>query len=212
MHGSHLSIGTFIKFLYFWCRDNVSEDEIRFQLDISSSTTISNFKKKIRLIAEHHFFTNPVRLGGPNVVVQIDESLVVRRKYEVGRVVSQQWILGLCVPRTREICVIPVPNRTTETLLALISEYVLPGSIIITDCWASYNRLSNYGFTHLTVNHSQNFVDPESGATTNNIESVWQKLKLAHKKRYGTHRSVLSSYMFEFMWRYKYGKDFGFLI
>ena len=33
--------------------------------------------------------------GGPGVVVQIDECLVAKRKYHVGRNVPQQWVFGL---------------------------------------------------------------------------------------------------------------------
>ena len=34
------------------------------------------------------------------------------------------------------------------------------------------------GFDHLTVNHSQNCVDPQSGAHTQKIEASWRALKL----------------------------------
>ena len=38
------------------------------------------------------------------------------------------------------------------------------------------------GFDHLTVNHSQNCVDPQSGAHTQKIEASWRALKLRLSK------------------------------
>ena len=38
-------------------------------------------------------------------------------------------------------------------------------------------------------------------AHTQNIESLWNKAKRRNRKQAGTHRSLLDSYMCEFMWR-----------
>ncbi|EFN72165.1 hypothetical protein EAG_03335, partial [Camponotus floridanus] len=56
-------------------------------------------------------------------------------------------------------------SRTEEILLAFIKKWILPGTIIVSDCWKSYNCLGNdESFQQfLTVNHSFNFVDPETG-------------------------------------------------
>ena len=63
-------------------------------------------------------------------------------------------------------------------------------------------------YKHLTVNHSQNFKDPKTGAHTNTIESLWGKAKMRNKKDCGTARSLLDSYMCEFLWRHRNkGKD-----
>ena len=32
----------------------------------------------------------------------------------------------------------------------------------MSDCWKAYNCLNNKGYVHLTVNHSYNFVDPDT--------------------------------------------------
>lgn len=64
---------------------------------------------------------------------------------------------------------IEVANRESATLVPLIKEYVAPGTTTMTDCWKSYDCLDKEGFQHLTVNHSLNFVDPETGAHTQNM-------------------------------------------
>ena len=56
-------------------------------------------------------------------------------------------------------------------------------------------------------NHSINFVDPVTHATTKYVESMWARAKLRNKKECGTHRTLLTSYLLEFMWRQQYGKD-----
>ena len=72
---------------------------------------------------------------------------------------------------------VPVNDRTSETLLALNRLHVLPGTTVISDCWKAYDSLKDEGFEHLRVNHSLNFVDPETGAHTNTIERRWRDIK-----------------------------------
>lgn len=77
---------------------------------------------------------------------------------------------------------VAVENRNRETLTALIKEWVLPGTTIISDHWKAYDHLGEEGYEHLKVNHSVNFVDPTTGAHTNAIESTWR-----HAKRFMPH-------------------------
>ena len=103
------------------------------------------------------------KLGGPERIVEIDEAKIGKRKYNRGRLVKGHWIFGGYERESKKIFIVPVEDRTETTLLACIKEWILPGTTIVSDCWKSYNCLSNEGFQHLTVNHSYNFVDPESG-------------------------------------------------
>ena len=76
-------------------------------------------------------------LGGPGHVVQIDESLVARRKYNHGRHLRNQWVFGLQLVDVHSgIGIIRlVPNRDRATLLPIIQEVVLPGNTIHSDYW-----------------------------------------------------------------------------
>ena len=81
---------------------------------------------------------------------------------------------------------IPVDDKTFKTLSEIIFEYVLPGSIIITDGWRGYYGLDEYyNYRHLTVNHKENFVDPKTGASTQNIEREWREVR-KNVQKYGS--------------------------
>ena len=67
-----------------------------------------------------------------------------------------------------------VPDRTTATLMPLINQYIRPGSTIISDQWRAYRGIQVAGFSHQTVNHSRNFVDPDTLANTQTVERLWK--------------------------------------
>jgi len=68
-------------------------------------------------------------------------------------------------------------NSSAATLIPLIIKWIKPGTTIYTDCWKAYSGLKDAGYIHLTVNHSENFKDPETGTHTNGIESTWRASK-----------------------------------
>ena len=76
------------------------------------------------------------------------------------------------------------------------------------DEWAAYHDIGTIpGYTHLTVNHSQNFVNPASGAHTQAIEGHWSCAKRMMRKQgvMNTSSDLFGSYVMEFLWRRRYG-------
>jgi len=73
----------------------------------------------------------------------------------------------------------------------------------MSDCLRAYDCLSSENFVHRTVNHSVNFVDPDSGAHTQNIESLWRDVRrgIPHFGRSNKH---LVSYLAEFLFKRKF--------
>lgn len=96
-------------------------------------------------------------IGGVGQTVEIDETLVFKRKANTGRLLLGErdhvWVFGGLCRETGEGFLVPVPDRTAETLLAAIHENIAPGSRIISDCWRAYAGLSRHGFSHAAVNH-----------------------------------------------------------
>ena len=110
--------------------------------------------------------------------------------------------------RNQKKCIFVVVNfRDASHLLPIILKHVEPGSIIMSDCWAAYNSIYKYGYEHYTVNHSYNFVSPESidkefKIHTNGIESIWKDIKINLKRMAGIKRGYVQSYLDEFVWRF----------
>ncbi|GFT06715.1 mitotic-spindle organizing protein 2A [Trichonephila clavipes] len=118
-------------------------------------------------------------LGGEGKIVEIDESMFGKMKV--------------------------VPNRTKEELLSVIKEWVVPGSVIISDCWKAYDCLSHEGYQHLRVNHSLTFKDPETGAHTNSIEGTWSAIKRSLQNHVAHVEGEFDHYLAEYMWRRRRG-------
>jgi hypothetical protein len=78
-----------------------------------------------------------------------------------------------------------IEKRNAVALIEIIRNHVLPGITIHTDEWAAYRTLSRLGYEHNAVCHKYNFVSPENGIHTQNVESLNNILKLIIKKRKG---------------------------
>ena len=92
-----------------------------------------------------------------------------------------------------------VPDRTRETLVyRLITTHIHPGTAIYSDQFTPYMPLNQLGYTHLSVNHSKNFVDPNSGVHTNTIKGVWTLLKKKLKS--------ISGMLYEYMYTQLLGR------
>jgi transposase-like protein len=178
------------------------------ELEIGSCETVVDWNHYIREVCAMKLLRNPVRIGGEGMHVEIDESMFVRRKYNVGRKVNQQWVFGGICRETGECFLHTVSDRSADTLIPIIAESIKPGTTIISDEWRSYKGIASIedrNYRHVTVNHSENFVDPVTAACTNRVESMWGKAKQRNKKHWGTHRHMIESYLCEFMWRSRYG-------
>ncbi|GFV61744.1 mitotic-spindle organizing protein 2A [Trichonephila clavipes] len=101
-------------------------------------------------------------------------------------------------------CLSGVKSNERGTL-SVIKEWVVPGSVIISDCWKAYDCLSHEGYQHLRVNHSLTFKDPETGAHTNSIEGTWSAIKRSLRNHAAHVEGEFDHYLAEYMWRRRRG-------
>lgn len=149
------------------------------------------------------------RIGGIGKTVEIDETKLFKRKNHTGRMVGLSgWLFGGIEREDKtKMFMVLVPDRTAETLISCIQQYISPGTRIISDCWAAYNQIQASGFDHQTVNHSYNFVCPENPEIyTQNIEITWRYLKEICRTT-SPDENMLIYRIAEFMYRRKYKNE-----
>ena len=120
-------------------------------------------------------------------------------------------MFGVVERESQKALLFHVPDRTRETLVhRLITTHIRPGTVIYSDQFTPYIPLNQLGYIHLSVNHSKNFVDPDSGAHTNTIECMWALVKKKLKSMSRTLYKYIPSYLDEFTWFWNFGKERAF--
>lgn len=195
-------------FIYYWCEQK-EQIKIINELSISKNTCSSwcfNLRELCQIILTNssNFQLGGIDIDGSPKIVEIDESLFFRRKYNVGRCRSSGWVFGMIERGTKKCMLIPVPNRSRQTLEPLIRKWILPGTHIISDKWGAYSFLAeDISYQYSSINHSLNFVDHDNSIVhTQSIECTWLHAKKSLRKIFGTTETLLQGYLYEFIFRY----------
>jgi transposase-like protein len=213
-YNSNLSMQKLLLLIYQWSRDIAIKESSR-ELEISSKTVQIWHSNMRTLISESTFMENErtTKIGGPGYVVEIDESVLSKRKYKRGRLVKEQWVFGGIVrgqSNEKPFVLELVENRTALTLLEVIQRRIAPGTTIISDGWKAYENISLHNqYKHYVINHSKNFVEPTNkDVHTQNIENLWKHLKAWIKTKGTNLGGNLEKYLFEYIFKKKHGDVF----
>lgn len=181
---AHISVNDTHR-LFLYRRDTVAK-YYRFFRDVCSWKLLQD---------RDHF-----RLSGPGHVVQVDESVVTKRKYHKGKKVPERWVLGIFDTTLQRGIVRYIDRRNAATLLPIIQEYVAAGTEVWTDEWRGYSALNSLGYRHKTVCHKRQFKAAD-GTCTNQVEGYWSLLKQYCRKTNVLRSKLLPEHIDEFMWR-----------
>ena len=203
---SHLKLWEILKIIYLYSHDVSSQSFIYKEIGISSRTIV-DWKSFVRDVYVNHLLEHSNKVGGDGKVVQIDESLICKRKYNVGRILSNQdqWIVG-GIDESGNVFMELTTIRNEPTLTDIILRWVERGSIIWTDCWKGYRRLDHNGYLHMVVNHSENFVSMD-GVHTNRIEATWGACKRKHSHIRNKKPNLIPGYLAEYIFKKKFKEN-----
>jgi hypothetical protein len=215
-HAKSIRVGSFFEnvklglcdsllLLHLWCKGYTEKlicDDFNF-----SARTVVDWFQYCRELCVQHFEQNIEVIGGAGCVVEIDETLAVKRKYNRGRMLAAGWLFGGIERRDdgQFKCFFRmVYDRSGPHLKHLIREHVAVGTHIITDGWGAYIGLSELGYQHSVVVHEENFVSPNDPKIhTQKIEATWSSFKRFIRSR-GNNKSIFYfEYICEYLFRRK---------
>ena len=197
---SKLQIHQIMELLYYWSKGSGVE-ETAFEVEVNKNTVTNFFQAFRDACGEWVDIHNSGKIGGLGKTVEVDETVMIKRKNHQGRLLPEIWVVGGICRETEECFATVVPDRTAQTLEDVIKENIARGTTIHSDMWAGYNNLNRLGYIHKVVNHSQNFVNPIDGTHTQKIERFWRGLKDVRKRYQGIPNSEIDSHISEFLWR-----------
>lgn len=197
---SRLPINDTLLLGYIWITG--ATYSVALSMTSHSSTTIVDYYRFYRGLVADSFDEEDWTIGGEGIIVEIDETKFGKRKNNRGHHVDGVWVVvGMERISKRHMFAVSVEHRNEDTLSDVISNHVLPGSIIHTDCWRGYFFLRNVDeIMYLTVNHSQTFKDPITGVHTNIVEGTNFALKRFIPARNRTAKD-LGDRLVSFIWR-----------
>ena len=141
------------------------------------------------------------QIGGPGELVYVDEAVLrgVTTPHQKGT--GRAIIMGMT--NGESVATAIIPNRKIDTLMRVINDRVVAGSIIVTDGFSSYRRLAEAGWERSVVFHSQGIYVNHEGRSQAAIEAYWGVLKRVIRSTYlHMSRENLWKYLGEFNFRY----------
>ena len=107
---------------------------------VTSSETLSDYYNYCREVCSQIVENESSKpIWGEGCTVEVDEAKFGKHKYQRGRIVEGQWVLGGICRETLQVFLVPVDRRDGATLVAIIEEYVAPKTHIVSDCWKGYD-------------------------------------------------------------------------
>ena len=98
-----------------------------------------------------------------------------------------------------------IPDSSSETLLDIVQIKIKPDSIVYTDSFRAYNKLSLKGYKHYRINHSVEFAQGKNHI--NGIESFWGYCKMRLSKFYGLKKEEFLLHLKECEFRFNHRKQ-----
>jgi transposase len=183
-------------------RCGISAKQIQRETGVTYKTAWRMFRQIRTLLSEPD-----LRLEGPTV--EVDETYMGGvRKYNRGRPMrgdkKKTPVIGL-VERGGRAYAKVIKNAKASTLVPIIRNRVIPGSVIYTDELPAYNTVAeNRRYTHYRINHKhQGYV--RGHIHTNSVEGLWSLLKRGIGGVYhAVSPEYLQTYLDEYCFRYNH--------
>jgi transposase-like protein len=202
-----LTIWFYAVYLMAQTRCGISAKQIERETGVTYKTAWRMFKQIRSMLADEKPSGPGTYEGKLTRKIEVDEAYFGgRRKGGAGRPMrgdtgGKVTVVGMAQRQGRVKAVI-ADDVTASTLHGIVKEHILPGAIVFTDEYASYNGLAARGYQHHRINHSAK-IYVSGDIHTNTIEGFWSLVKNGIRGVYhSVGRHYLQTYLNEYSFRY----------
>jgi transposase len=133
--------------------------------------------------------------------IEVDESYFGgQRKGKRGRGAAGKIPVFGLLKRGGQVYTKVVVDASSNSLMPIIKEKLIPDSIVYTDTWKGYNALDISEFKHYRINHGVLFADKKKHI--NGIENFWSQAKRYMRKFNGIPKEHFHLFLKECEWRF----------
>jgi transposase len=190
-------------------RCGISAKQIQRETGVTYKTAWRMFRQIRSLLSEED-----MQLEG-STTVEVDEMYVGGRSKRLGAIAKPKTpVLGVVERKGGRVIARVAADTTKPTLHGFIKEYVLPGSVVFTDDYPSYDGIEGPKYRHYRIRHSERvYVTGSRGQIhTQTIEGFWSLVKRGIGGVYhSVSKKYLQTYLNEYSFRYN-RRDSGNLI
>lgn len=93
-----------------------------------------------------------------------------------------------------------IADYTSNRMMPIIKEKIVPDSMVYSDCWTSYNTLDTPGFRHYRIDHSKLFSERKNHI--HGIDNFWNQAKRHPRRFNGIPKSHFHLFLKECEWRF----------
>jgi transposase-like protein len=190
-------------------RCGISAKQIQRETGVTYKTAWRMFHQIRSLLSDEG-----MQLEGPTTV-EVDEMYVggkTKRRHMIEK--PKTPVVGAVERKGGRVIARVASDTTKPTLHGFIKEYVLPGSVLFTDDYASYDGIEGPKYRHYRVRHSEKvYVTGSQGQIhTQTIDGFWSLVKRGIGGVYhSVSKKYLQTYLDEYSFRYN-RRDQGNLI
>jgi len=167
-------------------------------VEVNKNTAAHYFKRLRQLILYHLELEYEQHFSGE---IEVDESYFGgHRKGNRGRGASGKVPVFGLLKRGGKVYTKVIANASSNNLIPIIKQKVVPDSIVYSDCWRGYNVLDTSEFKHYRINHSKIFAHKRNHI--NGIENFWNQAKRNMRRFNGIPKDNFVLFLKECEWRF----------
>lgn len=140
--------------LYWYLNYDLENVPYMFEIDMRTAADLFTFFREMCMI---DLMKNSVQIGGKDVYIEVDVCELGRMEYGRHKLSAGKFVMGGVNKINNNNFFTVIDRNRREDFFNAIREWVLPGSVLISECWKSYNCYSDEEFMHLCTTRNLTF-------------------------------------------------------